>query len=331
MCRGARHAAADVGDAEAALPVLRGLVADRGDLGIDEHERLARRPRPSASSEATNSRSPSCTCGAASPTPWYSAIVSSMSSMSCWMAGLGDLVALERRVFCAEHGVAHARDFQNRHVDWIIRRVGNSRPWLRSMHGGHVADVPLHPHDDSHALPVLPGAAGRARAPAAEEHRARAARAARACGYVFYIDPKIAVGTIIRTEESRIVLVRRAIEPGYGKWVFPGGYVDRGETARGGRGARGAGGVRPRRPPRRAGQHLLLRRPRAGDRRLCRDGDGRRRWPWTRRAWRRRVRAGDCRGRSSRSAARATLRDELAFRSTREALTDYLAQGRDAS
>ncbi len=26
-----------------------------------------------------------------------------------------------------------------------------------------------------------------------------------------------------------IVLVRRAIEPGYGKWVFPGGYVDRGE------------------------------------------------------------------------------------------------------
>jgi 8-oxo-dGTP pyrophosphatase MutT (NUDIX family) len=26
------------------------------------------------------------------------------------------------------------------------------------------------------------------------------------------------------------VLVRRAIEPGYGKWVFPGGYVDRGEA-----------------------------------------------------------------------------------------------------
>ena len=25
------------------------------------------------------------------------------------------------------------------------------------------------------------------------------------------------------------MLVRRAIDPGYGKWVFPGGYVDRGE------------------------------------------------------------------------------------------------------
>ena len=24
-------------------------------------------------------------------------------------------------------------------------------------------------------------------------------------------------------------MVKRAIEPGYGKWVFPGGYVDRGE------------------------------------------------------------------------------------------------------
>jgi ADP-ribose pyrophosphatase YjhB (NUDIX family) len=50
-----------------------------------------------------------------------------------------------------------------------------------------------------------------------------------ACGFVFYLDPKIAVGTVIRMPDATIVLVRRAIEPGYGKWVFPGGYVDRGE------------------------------------------------------------------------------------------------------
>ena len=49
------------------------------------------------------------------------------------------------------------------------------------------------------------------------------------CGFVFYLDPKIAVGTVIRMPDNDIVLVRRAIEPGYGKWVFPGGYVDRGE------------------------------------------------------------------------------------------------------
>src|SRR3954454_2108218 len=51
-----------------------------------------------------------------------------------------------------------------------------------------------------------------------------------ACGFVFSLDPKVAVGTIVRTPDDRIVLVRRAIEPGYGLWVFPGGYVDRGET-----------------------------------------------------------------------------------------------------
>ena len=49
------------------------------------------------------------------------------------------------------------------------------------------------------------------------------------CGQVLYLDPKVAVGTIVRTDDARLVLVRRAIEPGYGLWVFPGGYVDRGE------------------------------------------------------------------------------------------------------
>ncbi len=49
------------------------------------------------------------------------------------------------------------------------------------------------------------------------------------CSFVFYLDPKVAVGTVIDAGDGRVLLVRRAIEPGYGKWVFPGGYVDRGE------------------------------------------------------------------------------------------------------
>ncbi len=53
-----------------------------------------------------------------------------------------------------------------------------------------------------------------------------------ACGFVFYLDPKVAVGTIIRMPDGGIVLVKRAIEPGFGLWVFPGGYVDRGEDVR---------------------------------------------------------------------------------------------------
>jgi ADP-ribose pyrophosphatase YjhB (NUDIX family) len=50
------------------------------------------------------------------------------------------------------------------------------------------------------------------------------------CRHVHYLDPKVAVGTVIRDDSARIVLVQRAIEPGLGRWVFPGGYVDRGET-----------------------------------------------------------------------------------------------------
>jgi 8-oxo-dGTP diphosphatase len=91
-----------------------------------------------------------------------------------------------------------------------------------------VPEFELHPHDDSHAYRFCP----RCGAPL-ERRLLKATEPPRPvctiCGFVFYIDPKIAVGTIIRTGEGRIVLVRRAIEPGYGKWVFPGGYVDRGE------------------------------------------------------------------------------------------------------
>lgn len=86
----------------------------------------------------------------------------------------------------------------------------------------------LHPHDDSHAYRFCPRCGGpleRRLLKASEPVRPVCTR----CGFVFYIDPKIAVGTIIKTGPDRLVLVRRAIDPGYGKWVFPGGYVDRGE------------------------------------------------------------------------------------------------------
>lgn len=50
-----------------------------------------------------------------------------------------------------------------------------------------------------------------------------------ACGAIHWIDPKIAAGCLV-VRDTRVLLVRRGIEPGYGKWVFPGGHVDRGET-----------------------------------------------------------------------------------------------------
>jgi mutator protein MutT len=51
----------------------------------------------------------------------------------------------------------------------------------------------------------------------------------RDCGFIFYLDPKLAAIAIIPWENG-LVLARRAIEPGYGLWVAPGGFVDVGET-----------------------------------------------------------------------------------------------------
>jgi ADP-ribose pyrophosphatase YjhB (NUDIX family) len=48
------------------------------------------------------------------------------------------------------------------------------------------------------------------------------------CGFVFYLDPKLAGIAIIPWEDG-LVLARRAIDPGYGLWVAPGGFVDVGE------------------------------------------------------------------------------------------------------
>ena len=48
------------------------------------------------------------------------------------------------------------------------------------------------------------------------------------CTFVFFEDPKIAACTI-PVIDNKVVLLKRGIEPSYGKWVFPGGFMDRGE------------------------------------------------------------------------------------------------------
>jgi ADP-ribose pyrophosphatase YjhB (NUDIX family) len=49
------------------------------------------------------------------------------------------------------------------------------------------------------------------------------------CGRISYQDPKVSAGTV-PVIGGRVLLARRAIEPGRGLWVFPGGYMERGET-----------------------------------------------------------------------------------------------------
>jgi 8-oxo-dGTP diphosphatase len=50
------------------------------------------------------------------------------------------------------------------------------------------------------------------------------------CGFVFYLGPKLVAGAIVELVGG-IVLIQRSIEPGYGRWTFPGGFVERGEVA----------------------------------------------------------------------------------------------------
>jgi ADP-ribose pyrophosphatase YjhB (NUDIX family) len=48
------------------------------------------------------------------------------------------------------------------------------------------------------------------------------------CDFIFYLNPKVVAAAVPRQDE-RIWLVRRNIEPSWGSWTFPGGYVDLGE------------------------------------------------------------------------------------------------------
>ena len=51
-----------------------------------------------------------------------------------------------------------------------------------------------------------------------------------ACGFVLYMNPKVAAGTVPRAPDGRIALIRRGIEPGKGDWSWPCGYVEMDET-----------------------------------------------------------------------------------------------------
>jgi ADP-ribose pyrophosphatase YjhB (NUDIX family) len=60
-----------------------------------------------------------------------------------------------------------------------------------------------------------------------ERHRLSCA----ACGYVAYVNPRLVVSTLPVTHSGQVVLLRRGIEPGYGAWAQPGGFLEIDETA----------------------------------------------------------------------------------------------------
>ncbi len=51
-----------------------------------------------------------------------------------------------------------------------------------------------------------------------------------ACGFILYMNPKVAAGTVPRAPDGRVALIRRGVEPAIGKWSWPCGYVELDET-----------------------------------------------------------------------------------------------------
>ena len=51
------------------------------------------------------------------------------------------------------------------------------------------------------------------------------------CEFIYYLDPKVVVCTIIELD-GKVLLLKRGINPQKGKWVMPGGYVDRNEEVK---------------------------------------------------------------------------------------------------
>ena len=49
------------------------------------------------------------------------------------------------------------------------------------------------------------------------------------CGFINYENPKVVVGSVV-TWQDRFLLCRRAIEPRYGYWTLPAGFMENEET-----------------------------------------------------------------------------------------------------
>src|SRR4051812_5713231 len=56
-------------------------------------------------------------------------------------------------------------------------------------------------------------------------------RVCEVCHAIHYADPKVAVGVAV-FRDDRLLLVRRVMEPGQGRWTVPGGYLNLGEDPR---------------------------------------------------------------------------------------------------
>ena len=50
------------------------------------------------------------------------------------------------------------------------------------------------------------------------------------CGWVHYDNPLPSAAAFVRNSKGEILLVKRGVEPGYGLWAFPSGFIEIDET-----------------------------------------------------------------------------------------------------
>ncbi|WP_435931377.1 NUDIX hydrolase [Moraxella bovoculi] len=70
---------------------------------------------------------------------------------------------------------------------------------------------------------------GRPAAHAIPEGDTRPRLVCTSCGYIHYENPKMICG-VLALHQDKILLCRRAIEPRYGLWTLPAGFMENGET-----------------------------------------------------------------------------------------------------
>lgn len=50
------------------------------------------------------------------------------------------------------------------------------------------------------------------------------------CRFVQFVDPKVAAAVLAVTDDNRVLLIQRSVEPALGTWCIPGGFMEQGET-----------------------------------------------------------------------------------------------------
>lgn len=51
------------------------------------------------------------------------------------------------------------------------------------------------------------------------------------CGWVYYLNPTVAVAVFAARDDGRVLFLRRSREPARGRWAPPGGFIDFDEAA----------------------------------------------------------------------------------------------------